>query len=158
MIQSDEITCKGDVKAVIEYLDGRIETMEFPNMILRKGRAACASSLANIYGGEYEFYISRMVFGDGGTQGGVPKAVNTERNGLFGVSRVVKPVIANIDPNNTTQVVFTSVVARDDGNGFTLNEMALQMANGNFYSMATFPGVSKTSQFQITWTWRLSFI
>lgn len=158
MIESDEITCRGDVKAVIEYLDGTSEILEFRNTILRKGRAAVASSLANVYGGEYEFFISRMLFGDGGTQGGVPKSVSSDRNGLFGVSRVVKPVIANIDPLNTTQVVFTSVVSRDDGNGFTLNEMALQMANGDLYSMATFPGVSKTSQMQITWSWRLSFI
>ena len=69
-----------------------------------------------------------------------------------------KPVVANIDVNNESQVIFTSVVAFSEGNGFNLNEMALQMQNGDLYSMATFPGISKTQQMQLTFNWRISFL
>ena len=39
-----------------------------------------------------------------------------------------------------------------------LNEMALQMANGQLYSMTTFPDLNKTEDMQITFNWRLNFI
>lgn len=158
MIQDDNVLCRGDVEAIIEWEDGRKETIEFRNTILRTGRTVLAMALANRIGDSFEYFISRMLFGDGGTSGGVPKAVSDGRTGLFGSTQVSKPVIATVDPNNTTQVVFTSVVSFSEGNGITLNEMALQMNTGQLYSMATFPGISKTSQMQITWNWRLSFI
>lgn len=151
-------TCKGTVSVIIEYKNGEKQNIDFNNTILRSGRSALASALANMIGDDFDFFVSKMIFGDGGTQGGVPKQVGDERTGLFGSARVVRPVISNIDPNNSTQVVFTSVIPYDEGNGYTLNEMALQLNNGDFYSMATFAGISKTSQMQITWKWRLSFI
>lgn len=154
----DLLGCQGDVQAVVQFSDGTTEVLEFKNAILQTGREALAKSLANMIESDYDFFISRMVFGDGGTVGGAPRAVATDRTALYGTQRVSKPVIANIDVNNNSQVIFTSVVAYDEGNDFTLNEMALRMNNGQLYSMATFPGITKTSQMQITWNWRLSFI
>jgi hypothetical protein len=143
---------------MIEARDGSRQIVEFRNTILRTGREALALSLANRVGDDFDFFINRMLFGDGGTTGGVPKTVAADRNGLFGSTRASKPVIANIDPNNSTQVVFTSVLSYDEGNNFTLNEMALQLHTGDLYSMATFPGITKTPQIQVTFNWRLSFI
>jgi len=154
----ESVTPKGHVQAIIEYDDGRSEIIEFPNTILRKGREALASSLAYDIGDSYNFYISRMLFGDGGTTGGATKFVNTNRNGLFGITRANKPVIATVDPNVPSQVIFTSVIAFSEANGYVLNEMALQMNNGDLYSMVTFPDLTKTAQMQITWNWRLSFV
>jgi hypothetical protein len=155
----ESMVCKGDVEAFIEFRDGSRGSMEFRNTILRTGREALVLSLANRIGDDFDFFISRMLFGDGGLVGGSPKIVPTDRNGLFCASpKVSKPVVANIDPNNASQLILTSVVSFDEGNGFNLNEMALQMNNGDLYSMATFPGITKTQQMQITWNWRLSFI
>ena len=154
----EELLTRGDVQALITFKDGGSETIEFRNTILRKGREALALSLANRIGNDFDFFVNRMLFGSGGAISGVPKVVPTERNGLFGSTVASKPVVANIDPNNGSQVIFTSVVSYGEGNGQTLNEMALQLHNGDLYSMATFPGVTKTSQMQITWNWRLSFI
>lgn len=154
----DESKCKGNIEVLIDYDDGRLEKISFNNTVLRSGRAALAAALSNRIGNDFDFFINKMIFGDGGTQGGVPKQVGDERNGLFGSARVIRPVISNIDPNNETQVIFTSVIPFDEGNGYSLNEMALQLNNGDLYSMATFAGISKTSTMQITWNWRLSFI
>ena len=157
-MKNEFLSCKGNIKATIEYKN-HIEVIEFKNTVLSLGREALASSLANQIGEDFDFYISRMLFGDGGTTGDVPKQVQVDRDGLFGTVQTSKPVIANIDVNNPSQVIFTSVIPYDDpSNGSVLNEMALQMHNGDLYSMATFPGISKTSQMQITWNWRLSFI
>ena len=152
------IKAYGHVTAVIDYRDGGQQVIDFPNTILRKGREALAASLANDVGDSYSFYISRMLFGDGGTVGGATKKVDTSRNGLFGVTRANKSVISQVDPDIPSQVIFTSVVSYSEANGYTLNEMALQMNNGDLYSMVTFPDLTKTEQMQITWNWRLSFV
>lgn len=153
----ESLICKGDIHLTIESKDS-FEVIEFKNTILKTGREALAMALANRTGDDFDFFINRMLFGDGGTTGGVPKSIPADRNGLFGTTRASKPVVANIDPNNSTQVVFTSVLSYEEGNNFTLNEMALQMHSGDLYSMATFPGITKTPQIQVTFKWRLSFI
>ena len=161
----DSMGCRGDIQMIVETKGG-LEVVEFRNTILRTGREALALSLANRTGGDFDFFVSRMLFGDEGSISGVPKAVPTDRTALFGTTRANKPVVANIDPNSGSQVTFTSVVSYDEGNGFNLNEMALQLhgsvSYGNdrpsLYSMATFPGISKTSLMQLTFNWRISFI
>lgn len=152
------LLCRGDVEALIEFSHGEEKKISFRNTILRTGREALAMCLANRIGDDFDFFISRMIFGDGGLVGSTPKTVPTDRNGLFGTVRANKPVVANIDPNNGSQLILTSVVSFDEANGFNLNEMALRMNTGDLYSMATFPGISKTAEMQITWSWRLSFV
>lgn len=155
---NEEIKTCGHVQVVIDYRNGERAVIEFPNTILQKGRQALASSLANDVGSSFNFFVARMLFGDGGTTGGSTKFVDTHRNGLFGITRANKPVISQVDPNITSQVIFTSVVSYAEANGYTLNEMALQMNTGDLYSMVTFPDLTKTEQMQITWNWRLSFV
>ena len=148
---------KGEIEMIIKQTNST-EFVCFHNTVLRKGREALASSLANNFGNSYNFFISRMLFGDGGTSGGVPKYVDTSRNGLFGITRAIKPVIVTVDTNIQSQIVFTTVLDYDEANGFQINEMALQMNNGDFYSMSTFADLNKVSSMQITWNWRLSFV
>jgi len=155
---NDGLKTLGHVQAVIEYKSGEIETLEFPNTVLTAGRQALAAGLAHEIGDQFNFYVTRMLFGSNGTSGGATKYVNASRSGLFGATAASKPVIATVDPNITTQVIFTSVLAYDDAVSVVLNEMALKMANDNLYSMVTFPDLTKTSQMQITWNWRLSFV
>jgi len=152
------IKTKGDVEVILEWKNGQTELLDIPNTVLKKGRQALAKTLANDIGDGFDFYITRMLFGDGGTQGGVKKFVNAGRTGLFGVTRLSKPVVANIDNSVPEQVILTSVIAFDELVGVALNEMALQMASGDLYSMTTFPDLSKTADMQITWNWRLNFI
>lgn len=152
------ITPKGDVDIIIDYKNGERTSKYIKNTILRNGRRALALSLTNQIGSSYNYYITRMLFGDGGTQDGVKKYVNSDRNGLFGVTRLSKPVIATVDPTITTQAIFTSVMTFEDGVGVVFSEMALQMATGDLYSMTTFSDLTKTEDMQITFNWRLNFI
>lgn len=156
--EHDPVTIKGVVQMITEFRDGTKETREFPNTILRKGREALARSLANDVGSSYDYFISRMLFGDGGTSGGTLKSVETQRNGLFGITRASKPVISHVDANISSQAIFTSVLTFDDANGYAINEMALQMSNGDLYSMVTFADLNKTEVMQVTFNWRLSFV
>lgn len=157
-MREDVVTCLGEVEMVIDYLDGRQEVQVVPNSVLRAGRSALASTLANQLGTEFSFYVTRMLFGDGGTKSGVKRYVDGDRNGLFGVTRLSKPVLSNLNTNSTTQVIFTSVINFDEAVGVVLNEMALQMASGDIYSMTTFADLTKTAEMAITFNWRISYV
>jgi hypothetical protein len=158
MTTEDQIKCVGWIDAVIEYKNGRREELHFPNAVLRKGRQALASALTNSFGSDYDYYINRMIFGDGGTAAGTTKFVDTNRTGLFGLTRASKPVVAGVDPTTPTKAIFTSVLTFADANGFVLSEMALVMNNNDLYSMSTFPDLTKTDQMQITWSWSCNFV
>jgi hypothetical protein len=152
------VKCTGFVKGTIFYKNGNIEEINFKNAVLRKGREALAKSITNNIGESFNFYINRMIFGDGGTIGGAPRQVSTTRTGLFGVTRANKPLIAGVNSQIPYQAVFTSVLAYSDANGYLINEMGLQMNNGDFYSLATFPGLNKTEQMQVVWNWSINYI
>ena len=155
----ENTTSVGDVDIVITYSDGRpSEVREYRNTILLTGRNALARSLTFDIGDSYEFYIARMIFGNGGTQNGIPRFIDEGRNGLFGLTVASKGVISTVDKNHQTQAVFTSVISFSEANNTTINEMALQMANGDLYSMRTFPDLNKDSQMQLSFSWKLSFI
>lgn len=163
-----------NVSGIVEFIienknKNTIDRYCIKNTILKKGKEALAATLANstiglsqTEGGPSErnsFYISRMVFGDGGVDDNdKTKSVAESRYSLYGTRVLTKPVIASVDPKIRTEVIFTSVVSYSEGNGNVLNEMALQMANGELYSMVTFPNLTKTENIQITWNWRINFI
>lgn len=154
----DNIESQGEIEMIIDYKDGRQEKTRFRNTVVRNGRLALAKMLTNEIGDKFSFFIIRMLFGDGGTQNGVKKFVNTDRNGLFGVTRLSKPIIASRDDVVKTQASFTSVITYDEAVGIVLNEMALQMFNEDLFCMSTFPDLNKTSEMQITFNWQLNFI
>lgn len=166
----DSQSVYGHVDFIIEnLLDKSIKKYTIKNTILKKGKEALAATLANstislsaTEGGPSErnsYYISRMIFGDGGVDSsGNTKPVPESRYSLYGSKLLSKPVIASIDPKIRTEVIFTSVISYSEGNGIVLSEMALQMANDELYSMVTFPNLTKTEQIQITWNWRINFI
>jgi hypothetical protein len=156
---SDNIKAMGSIDGIIEYNNGKTLKISCPNTVLILGRNALVNTLINNTGEYPNLFINRMVFGDGGVDGtGTPKLVTTNRTGLFGTVRATKPVVSTANPDNSTQAIFTSVLTYDDGNGYSLSEMALVLNNSDYYSMVTFPPITKSSSMQITWNWSLSFI
>jgi hypothetical protein len=152
------IKTKGTVFLKIENKDGSFEERVIPNTVLKAGRVALAKGLTNQIGESFDFFIVRMLFGDGGIESGQKKFVNSNRQSLFGLTRLSKPVISSIEPSNTTQAIFTSVVGFEEANSTSLSEMALQMNNGELFSMATFSPITKTSQIQILFNWNLNLL
>lgn len=150
---------KGAVEMIIDYNDGRDQERRYRNnAVVRKAKEAHVLGLVNQIGDAWDFYVDRMLFGTNGTVSGVPKVVEDTRNGLFGTTLLSKAVASIVNPQVATQAIFTTVVTFAEGNGSTINELALQMKNGDLYSMVTMPGIAKTSAMQITFNWRLSFV
>lgn len=158
MNQFTILQTRGDVECIIDYLDGRQERTEYVNTVLNGGKSNLAKSLAGDIGSAFLYYVCKMQFGGGGTVGGVPRYVEASRNGLFGAVLIRKNTTATIDPLTPTTVVFTAILAFGDLVGQTINEMGLEMADANLYSMVTFGDITKTSSMQVTWNWKLSFI
>jgi len=156
--QESEVKSRGDVEIVVDYADGRRETHDIHNTILQTGKVALAKVLTNDVEDPFDFYIESMTFGTNGATGGTPKYVDESRSGLFGTTLLTKNVISSRDDAAPTTAILTSVIAYDEGNGSTLNEMALRMKNADLYSMITFPDLNKTSVMQLTINWRISFL
>ena len=158
MINKENIKTRGDVVCKIFYRSGDIKELNFRNTILRKGKEAIAKTLANEVDDPFSFFVDKMLFGTNGTVSEVPRFVDDSRNGLFGPALLSKSVISSIDPNSPNIAIFTSVITFDEGVGNSLNEMALQLDNGDLYSMVTFPDLGKTADMQIVWNWHLTIL
>jgi len=158
MLQDSEVYSSGKIWIGIENADGTKAEVAVKNKVLQLGRAALASGLANDFSGNFQYFIRRVFFSNGGTLNGVPRLVEDTRTSLFNVVMLAKPVSASIDSNFQTQVTFTSVITFSELIGQVINEMALEMANGQLFSMATFGDINKSSTMQLTWNWRVSFV
>lgn len=148
----------GKVTLRIDCGDGEYELIEFKNTVINNGKSIMAQSLAGEIGSSFLFYACKIVFGNSGTIDGVPRFVDAGREGLFGPAVVTKNVLATIDPDNPTQVIFTAILTYDDAVDQVLNEMGLQLADGSFFSIATFGDITKTALMQITWQWKILFV
>lgn len=155
---ADGVELRGDVHGLVMYDSGETREIGSRNTILTLGRHALAQVLTNEVGPNFQLYVNRMIFGTSGISGGVPRFVDAGRTGLFGLTALSKPIISAIDPNVPGTAIFTTVISNTEGNGLALNEMALQMANGNLYSMRTFANLNKTSDMSVVWTWRISLL
>jgi hypothetical protein len=156
--EDTEIGSYGKIFLTVQNLDGTIAKTVVKNKVLLSGRNALARTLANDYTGPFQFYVARVLFGNSGTLGGSPRLVDDNRTGLFGPTTLTKPVIASIDDDFPQQVTFTTTVTFSELVGDTINEMALELANGDLFSMATFGDTSKTSSMQLVYNWKLTWV
>lgn len=148
----------GKVKRTI-YEDNNPSPCEeaWLNTTLEAGAAVIVRNLARQNGSFEEFYISSMVFGNGGTEGGNRKSINSDRKSLFGQVLLEKPVIAVVNPDNSSQAIFTSSLGKEDLVGVPINEAGLKMANGELYAMTTFADYTKGENMRINYDWNVYF-
>jgi Phage tail-collar fibre protein len=151
------ISPKGYIQAKIKYKNSRIEILTFQNNVLDSGKSFLANCLLEKH--VSPLFIKSMLFADGGTVNGVPKEVITSSTTVSGTVRLKKDVIAQIDPELPTQAIFSAVIGFDEGNDFTLNEMALLLSDGEtIYSLSNFANLNKTDQMEIAWSWFVYFV
>src|SRR5882672_4269207 len=155
---NDIIMPEGTIDLVIKWDDGRIEHRQMRNRILRSGRILMAQALANQFGAAFQFFVTGISFGSGGTTGVAPRYIDDTRTGLFGPTITTKSVISSIDPTTPTKATFTSVLTFDEAVGSTINEMALKLASGDYYSMVTMGDLNKSASVQLTINWTVNFV
>ena len=149
------VKSKGYIQARIRYKTGEIETIQFNNAILNHGKEYLARCLLEE---PSKLHITHMIFGDGGTVNGQPKEISPMQEALHGVTRIKKPVVAQVDPEMPTQLIFSVVITENEGNNFPLNEMALLLSDGTLFNLSTFYDLNKTDQMEIDWSWFVCFV
>lgn len=152
----DKISIRGYIIGKIRYLDGSVESFEFPNTVLNSAKARMADFLINE--NPKPIHITNILFGDGGFEGDQRKEVNPTQTSLFGIVRASKKVVRQVDPEIPTQLIFSVTLEHEDANGHTLNEMALQMNDGELFSISTIQNLTKTDQMALDWLWVVNFI
>lgn len=66
-----------------------------------------------------------------------------------------KKTITSVDWPQPFIVRFEINLEPDEANGFLIREMGLWTANGNLFARKTFPGISKISDFGVSFLWRI---
>lgn len=151
----DLVKLKGYIQAKIKYKDtGKIETIQFKNTILDNGKTYLAKCLLEEFP---KLGIKYMIFGDGGTNNGQPREISPMQESLFGVTRIKKTVVSQVDPDVPKQIIFSVVIGEEEGNGFSLNEMALVLSDDTLFNLSTFSDLNKTDQMEIAWSWFVCF-
>jgi hypothetical protein len=151
----DLVKLKGYIQAKIKYKDtGKIETIQFKNTILDSGKMYLAKCLLEEFP---KLSIKYMIFGDGGTNNGQPREISPMQESLFGVTRIKKTVVSQVDPDMPKQIIFSVVIGEEEGNGFSLNEMALVLSDDTLFNLSTFSDLNKTDQMEIAWSWFVCF-
>lgn len=145
----------GYVNVVIEDTDSKKNLCQY-NTILKSGKNAMADSLSGEIGSVFQAYGQRMLFGNNGTVSGVSRYVDEGRTSLFGPTVIAKSV-NTVRDSSDPKVSFVSVLTKDDAVGIAIDEMALELASGDLYSMLTMGQINKTSTMQITFTWTFIF-
>ncbi len=151
----DLVKSRGFIEGKITYKNtDEIKTVRFDNTILAGGKEFLAKCLLE---DAPKLHITHMLFGDGGTVNGNAKIISPTQDKMFGVTRVRKPVVAQVDPETPTQIIFSVVVNEEEGNDFPLNEMALELSDGTLFNLSTFADLNKTEQMEIAWSWFVCF-
>lgn len=136
----------GEVFIVIKDKDGTvIREIHEKNLIVNLGRTALAEQL----GAERtNRFISQIRFGTNGTP---PATTDTSISNAFSKS------IGTPSYPSAGIVDFPFSLGLSEGNGLEIREIGLFMANGNLFSRRVLSLISKTSDFSITGTWRITF-
>lgn len=154
----ENIKTIGLINLHIKYACGNYERVVFNNQLLNGGRKYLISNLLERSSPAKPVFIKNILFGDGGTANGELQQVTPERETLFGVTRMKKEVVAQINPEVPTQLLFTVIISEAEGNDFTLNEMGLELSDGTLFSLATFQDFNKTDQMELIWSWSVWFV
>lgn len=151
----ENIKAIGPIHLIIEEDGKNKKELFFTNRVLRSGHTTLCKYLINEQ--EDKPYISEIIFGDGGAEGRTPKKIHPDRKTLFGITKLNKEIVAQIDPEDLSTLVIAVVVEKNEANDCMINEIALKMSNGDLFSMATFSGFEKTEKMRLTWIWRVLF-
>lgn len=126
---------------------GKIVAHHKFNTITYDARKVMARALA----GEINGPLTTVGWGTGITP---PVRANTDLEAQIITSAIIQPVsYPTID-----SVVFSSVLPRDVGTGYTYSEVGLKSAGGLLFARFVFPGVYKFAQLRMTVNWQIIFI
>lgn len=146
---------KGTLSAELIYEDGTREfAFEKKNLIVLTAKQNLLSML--YIANQLSDPIISLQIGTGGCidpQGMYPKPISQAMTSLFTPLLTVPTsyTINNADPS----VTFLATVDQSTANGSLITESGLYTTRGILFNILTFPGISKTSEFSIQFSWQI---
>jgi hypothetical protein len=146
----------GQIELVVRRGDVEVLRIAVKNTIVYGGRTALLLLLQQALGGPAAM---------GGTPGhlvpgtnGTPPTVGDLALGApLGGSDQIALTAPNLSVNGPSgEIVVTGTLSTTQGNGSTLREVGLVLANGDLFARQVHPAVSKTALLTVTYTWRVA--
>jgi hypothetical protein len=149
------IPLRGDLKAELVYADHTEIAFEKKNLITLSAKQVILASL--YLSNQTSDPIISLQVGTGGCidpQGMYPKPINQNLTSLF---TPLLTVSTSYTLNTATpSVTFLATVDQGTANGSLITEAGLYKASNNIFNILTFPGINKTSEFSINFSWTIT--
>lgn len=149
------IELTGRVKIDLVYPSGEIVNhYDGKNLITLSAKQALLSML--YLSSQTSDPITKLAIGTGGTidpEGQFPKSVASNLTSLFNQLLMVNT--SYTVNNSMPSVTFIADVDQGTANGDLISEVALYKTSNLMFNIKTFPGIPKTSEFAIHFTWTI---
>lgn len=153
---TDRVPLRGQIELVVRRGDSVVRRIAVRNTITYVGRTALLQLLRQALGG-----ASAMGGSPGhlvpGTNGTPPTVGDIALGAPLGGSDQIALTDPNLSVNGPSgELVVTGTLSTSQGNGSTLREVGLVLANGDLFARQVHPAVSKTALLTVTYTWRVA--
>lgn len=146
---------EGELLAQKVFPDGSKETVFHEKNLIMLASKQRFLAIAYADSGSWD-PITTLHVGIGGTldpEGLFPKAVNHSLTTLFSD---ILPVPTHFEVNNSIpSVTFIADLDQGMGNGKKITEAGLFTRTGSLFNIKTFPGIDKTSEFNLHFEWTI---
>lgn len=146
---------EGELLAQKVFPDGSKETVFHEKNLIMLASKQRFLAIAYADSGNWD-PITTLHVGIGGTldpEGLFPKAVNHSLTTLFSD---ILPVPTHFEVNNSIpSVTFIADLDQGMGNGQKITEAGLFTRTGSLFNIKTFPGIDKTSEFNLHFEWTI---
>lgn len=146
---------RGQIELVID--DGStVRRIAVRNTITYLGRSATLHLLAQALGGPDGIGGSpgKLVPGTNGTP---PTVGDIALGAALSSGNQISLSASNLSVNEPAgELVITGTLTTSQGNGSTLREVGLVLADGRLFARQVHPSVAKTSALTVTYTWRVA--
>lgn len=159
MYAADGAHAVGILNVSVDYHDGKGRQAVFQkkNMITKAAKQFLLSGLYTV--GVVSDPIINLKVGTGGNidpQGLYPKPEDPTQLDLITPILTI-PITYTLDNPNVT-VTFLADVDQSQCNGSMLTEAGLFMTSGKIFNVKNHPGINKTSQFSVHYSWAIKFL
>lgn len=158
MKSSDDVGAVGILSVSLGFSDGRKELFfQEKNLIVKEAKRFLLSGL--YLPGIVSDQIVSLKAGTGGNidpAGLYPKPENPDQTDLI-TPVITIPTVYTLDVPNIV-VTFLADVDQSQANGSQLTEAGLFKASGAIFNVKNHPGINKTSQFSVHYSWAIRFL
>lgn len=151
---SERLPLRGDLQLEVRKGSRVVRRIALRNTITYQGRNSLLYLLGQTIGTPGDWRMDRLVPGTNGTP---PTVGDIAMGAPLGISDqlILAPSNLTISPA-TGELIVVATLDTTQGNGSTLREAGIQLANGQLFARQVHPAVPKDALLTVTYTWRVA--